>query len=158
MSRQINFYMDKTTEFQFIQFIKNSGFIFVRRSDGITVDPCDDKDLFLFIIREKYLQFLKFRNNSVDVLNSLGIEYRRNNIIEDKKIVTGGRIYICDAYKDEKYSIYMEDFVKDYNKLKGWIIKRVPYQNYYNMGKIKNKVYICDSMLMYSENNYRFQA
>ena len=158
MSRQINFYMDKTTELQFIQFVKDSGFIFITRSDGINVNPYDDKDLFLFIIREKYLPFLRFKNNSVDVLNSLGIEYRRNNIIEDKKIVTGGRIYICDAYKDEKYSIYMEEFVKDYNKLKDWIKKHVPYQNYYNMGKIKNKVYICDSMLTYSENNYRFQA
>ena len=158
MSRQINFYMDKTTELQFIRFVKNSGLIFLRRLDGITVDPYDDKDLFLFIIREKYLPFLKYRNNSVDVLNSLGIEYRRNNIIEDKKIVTGGRLYICDVYKDEKYSTYMEDFVNDFNKLKDWVKKHVPYQNYNNMGKIKNKVYICDSMLKYSENNYRFQA
>ena len=48
MSRQINFYMDKTTEFQFIQFIKNNGFIFIRRSDGKIIDPCENNDLFLF--------------------------------------------------------------------------------------------------------------
>lgn len=157
MSRQINFYMDKTTECQFIQYIKNSGYIFIRRTDGIIVDPYNDKSLFFFIIQEQYLPFLKFRNSSVDVLNSLGIEYTRNNIIEDKKIVTRGRIYISDAYKDKQFSNYMNEFIKKYNELKSWIKKHVPYQNYNNMGKIY-KEYICDSMLTYSENNYRFQA
>lgn len=157
MSRQINFYMDKTTEFQFIQFIKNNGFIFIRRSDGKIIDPCENNDLFLFIIREKNPSILQYSCGSVDVLNSLGIEYKRNNIIENKKIVTGGRLFISDAYKDEKYSLYMEEFLKDYNKLKNWIKKHVPYQKYYHLGKLQDKEYICDSMLMYAEKDYRFQ-
>ena len=35
--------------------------------------------------------------------------------------------------------------------------KNVPYQNYTNKGKIQ-KEYISDSMLIYSEKNYHFQA
>ena len=51
----------------------------------------------------------------------------------------------------------MKDFGKNYNTLKKWIKKHVPYQNFNNTGKTY-KDYICDSMLSYSENNYRFQA
>lgn len=157
MSKQINYYMDKNAEKDFIEYIYDNSFMFINWYDGTIINPYEDNSLFYFITREKYLPYLKFRNNAVDVLHCLVIEYARNNIIEDKKIVTRGRIYISDAYKDKQYSVYTKDFVNDYNTLKNWIKNHIPYQNYNNMDKIY-KEYICDSMLKYSENNYRFQA
>lgn len=149
--------MDKNAEKDFIEYIYDNSFMFINWYDGTIINPYEDNSLFYFITREKYLPYLKFRNNAVDVLHCLVIEYARNNIIEDKKIVTRGRIYISDAYKDKQYSVYTKDFVNDYNTLKNWIKNHIPYQNYNNMDKIY-KEYICDSMLKYSENNYRFQA
>lgn len=157
MSKQINYYMDKETELNFIKYVYDNAFIFIKWSDGNLVNPYDDKSLFYYITREIYLPFLKFRNNAVDVLNCLVIEYTRNNIIENKKIVTRGRLYISDAYKENEYSAYMNDFNGDYNKLKKWIKTNVPNQYYINNG-IKQKDYISDNMLVYSKKEYKFRA
>jgi len=149
--------MDKKTEQEFIRFIYDNSFVFIKWSDGTLVNPHEDTSLFYFITREKYLPFLKYRNNAVDVLDCLVIEYTRGNIIENKKIVTRGRLYISDAYKENEYSAYMHDFNDDYNTLKKWIKKNVPNQYYINNG-LKQKEYISDSMLEYSEKGYKFHA
>ncbi len=157
MSRQINYYMDKKTECDFIKFIYDNSFVFIKWSDGTLVDPYDDNSLFYFITRDKYLPFLKFRNNAVDILNCLVIEYTRNNIIENKKLITRGRLYISDAYKENEYSEYMKDFVDDYNKLNNWIKSNVPNQYFLNNG-IKQKEYITDDMMIYSNKEYKFRV
>ena len=155
MSKQINYYMDKNTEHKFIQFALDNGLIFVKWSDGSKVNPFEDNSLFFFLTRDEYLSFMKFTSYSVDDFHSLVIEFSRNNIIEEKKIVTRGRIYISDVYKEK--TVYTNRFIEDYNVLCKWIKKNVPYQNYTNKGKIQ-KEYISDSMLIYSEKNYHFQA
>ena len=155
MSKQINYYMDKKNESDFIKFIYDNSFVFIKWSDGTLVNPCEDDSLFYYITREKYLPFLKFRNNAVDDLHCLVIEYTRNNIIENKKIVTGGRLYISNAYKDNEYSEYANEFNNDYTILKKWIKTNVPYQSFINNG-FEQKEYISDSMLVYSEKEYSF--
>ncbi len=157
MSRQINYYMGKKEETQFIQFVLGNNLIFINRNDGTKVNPLEDKGLFYCITKEAYLSLLTFRNNAVDILHSLVIEYSKNNVIEDKSIVTRGRIYISDACRESKYLAYADDFVKDYSLLSNWIKKNIPFQEYVNLGKIQ-KTYISDSMLAFSDRNYRFQA
>ena len=157
MSKQISFYMDKKTESDFIRFVYDNSFVFIKWSDGTLVNPVEDDSLFCFITRDRYLPFLKFRNGAVDGLHCLVIEYTRNNIIENKKTVTGGRLYISDAYREDEYSEYMKDFADDYNRLKKWIKLNVPYQYYINKG-VKQKEYISDDMLLYSDQEYQFLA
>ena len=157
MSKQINYYMDKKTECDFIRFVYDNSFVFIRWSDGTVVNPLEDKSLFYFITKDIYFPFLKFRNDAVDVLNCLVIEYTRNNIIENKKTVTRGRLYISDAYKESEYSEYKNDFNNDYNQLRKWIKANVPNQYFIN-GGIKQKEYISDSMLVYSEREYKFHS
>lgn len=157
MSKQIDYYMDKMTEQDFIQYAYDNSFVFINWFDGTIVNPYEDKNISLFITRDIYLPFLKFRHGAVDVLNSLVIEYTRNNIIENKKIITGGRIYISDAYREKEYDLYMNDFIDDFNKLKKWIKVNVKNQFYTNNG-IKQKGYITDAMLEYSVKEYSFQA
>ena len=149
--------MDKQTEQDFIKFVYDNSFVFIKWSDGTLVNPCEDKSLSYFITREIYLPFLKYRNNAVDVLHSLVIEYTRNNVIENKKIVTRGRLYISDACKENEYVAHKNDFNDDYNKFTKWIKSNVPNQYFINNG-LKQKEYINDSMLVYSEKGYKFQA
>jgi len=157
MSKQINYFMDKETEERFIQFVQDTGFYFIDWNDGKIVNPYEEKKLFYYIISEKYIKLLEYKNDTVDSLNCLVIEYIRNNIIEEKKIITRGRIYISNAYKDERFFNYSGEFLKDYNMLYKWIKKNVPCQNYSSRGVIQ-KEYISDSMLVYSEKEYFFQA
>lgn len=157
MSKQINYYMDKKTECDFIRFAYDNSFVFIRWDDGTMVNPLEDNSLFYFITKEIYFPFLKFRNDAVDVLNCLVIEYTRNNIIENKKTVTRGRLYISDAYKESEYYEYMNDFNNDYNQLRKWIKANVPNQYFIN-GGIKQKEYISDSMLVYSKREYKFRS
>lgn len=157
MSKQINYYMDKKTEREFIRFIFDNSLVFINWFDGALANPNEDNSLFYYITRANYLPFLKYRNNAVDILHSLVIEYTRNNIIENKQTVTRGRLYISDSYKENEFSVYMNDFISDYNTLKKWIKNNVPNQCFMNNG-IKQKEYISDSMLVYSEKDYKFQA
>ncbi len=157
MSKQINYYMDKETEILFIRYIRDNGFIFLKFADGAKVNPNNDCGLIFLVTKERYHSLIEYKNKSVNVLKSLVIEYSRNNIIEDKRIVTKGRIYISDAYKEPQFASYRDSLISDYNLLYKWIKKNVPFQTYNNMGKIQ-KEYISDGMLSYSEANYHFQA
>jgi hypothetical protein len=148
--------MDKEAETAFIRYVLDCGLVFIRDTDGTIVNPCEDTSWFYCITRKEYLPLLKFRNNFVDVLGCLVIEYRRNTIIEEEERVTGGRIYISDACKEEQYSNYTKSFIDDYNKLKKWIRAHVPYQSYVRNG-YETKEYISDSMLIYAERQYFFQ-
>ena len=85
MSKQINNFMDKETEERFIQFVQDTGFYFIDWNDGKIVNPYEEKKLFYYIISEKYIKLLEYKNDTVDSLNCLVIEYIRNNILEEKK-------------------------------------------------------------------------
>ena len=59
MSKQINYYMDKNTENEFINYIYDNSFVFINWLDGTLVNPNEDNSLFYFITKEEYLPFLK---------------------------------------------------------------------------------------------------
>ena len=154
MSRQINFYMDKKTEEQFLHFVINNGFIVFDRY-GKQLDILECKDTFVFLTKINYISYVKYRNDNIDILNSLAIELTRSNIDKDRQRVKRGRLYISDACKELQYIDYMNDFIKNYNILYRWIKKYIPYQYYKNKG-VQLKGYINDTMLEYSEKGYQF--
>ena len=91
---------------------------------------------------------MAYNDNWVDLFDSLVIDYTRNNIIVSKKRINDGRIWISDAYKEEQFSMYKESFQKDYNIIKKWIQKNVPYQYLYINGKQSSeKEYISNSLV-----------
>ena len=116
--------------------------------DGDILDYNDINTLFVLITGQDYLQHLAYNDNWVDLFDSLVIDYTRNNIIVSKKRINDGRIWISDAYKEEQFSMYKESFQKDYNIIKKWIQKNVPYQYLYINGKQSSeKEYISNSLV-----------
>ena len=113
------------------------------------------EELFPYITKEEFLPLLRFRNNCIDVMDCLVIEMVRNNVIDEEKVVTGGRIYISDAYKEVRYQAYADDFIAGYEKLHRWIKKNIPKQTYLN-GEKELKGYISNGMIKYSREGYRF--
>ena len=147
MSRQLSFSMDKETENNFLKFLEENDFILIN-DNGEILDYNDINTLFVLITRQDYLPHLAYNDNGVNLFDSLVIDYIRNNIIVSKKRINGGRIWISDAYKEEQFSMYKESFQKDYNIIKKWIQKNVPYQYLYINGKQSvGKRYISNSLV-----------
>ena len=86
MSKQINYYMDKNTEKQFLQFIYNNKYIVIDKH-GKELDILICKEKSVFLTKANYLPYLKYRYDIVDVLNSLVIELARSDIDEEKKLL-----------------------------------------------------------------------
>lgn len=154
MSKQINFYMDKDTECRFINFIIENDYVVIDNNGNILdIQHCND--LNILITKKTYLSNIEYKYDTVDVLKSLVIDYMRNNIIEEKKCVTRGRLWIGNACNKLHYSSYGNTFKEDYSNLCKWIKKNVPKQFFYNRG-IQEKGYISDGLLLYSEKGYQF--
>ena len=147
MSRQLIFSMDKETENNFFKFLEENDFILLNR-DGEILDYNDINTLFVLITRQDYLPHLAYNDNGVNLFDSLVIDYLRNKISVSEKRIKAGRIWISDAYKEEHFSMYKESFQKDYNIIKKWIQKNVPYQYLYINGKQSlGKRYISNSLV-----------
>ena len=147
MSRQLSFSMDKETENNFFKFLEENDFILLNR-DGEILDYNDINTLFVLITRQDYLPHLAYNHNGVNLFDSLVIDYLRNKISVSEKRIKAGRIWISDAYKEEHFSMYKESFQKDYNIIKKWIQKNVPYQYLYINGKQSlEKRYISNSLV-----------
>ena len=140
MGRQINFYMNKKIEEQFIEFIRKQQFDIVDPMGNIVSDYKNTWRLFLY--NPKYGQLIYVDSNKiVDYNNIPVIEFQRTYI--DASKMREGRLYISSYIKftDEETK---KLFIKDYNALVRFIRKKIPYQQPFDGG---TKRYICDDLV-----------
>lgn len=163
MGRQINFYMNKTIETDFIEFVMHSGFIMlwedvINKQCKKIVDISNDNERswLLILYKEEYGELIH-ENQYWDRINRIKspiIEFTKTGIDKNKNSIRQGRIWIgSDCVFNSEESKTM--FIKDYNKLVRWIKKNVPYQEYYHNNHTA-KGYINDDIKLLVEKGYRF--
>lgn len=163
MGRQINYYMDKEVENRFIAFLLQSGYkiLYDDTEEEEIKDIINANDIkeygFLYIYKELYGEIVYNEHYGweiIDEFNSPVFEFSRTQILEDKKGIREGRIWVNTNLEFENPDI-KEQFLKDYGKLVRWIKKNVPYQIYSHNGQDR-KGYINDSIMQYIQMGYKF--
>jgi hypothetical protein len=164
MGRQINFYMNKNVEEEFIDKIFCDGYSLVveyLEDEKITIYS-NRADLVLdrsrcYIYNQKYGAIVTKWKKYVDNWISPVIEFSRTTLDHEGRKVVRGRLWAqTQYYNSEGVTIHQNpDLLKEFNILVLWIKKRVPFQetiigNYY-----KIKQYINDDILQLYNQGYR---
>lgn len=150
MGRQINFYMDKKTEEEFIAYLEES-FLLVDSNNKMYKN--EERTYLYYCYKEDYGE-LVFRNDNgkIDSYKSPVIEFIRTRLLEEKKQIGRGRIWIgYEGEYDKKL------LLKDYQKIVRWIKKNVPNQEYKNIDMVR-RAYISNDLLNLGEEGYHFTA
>lgn len=161
MGRQLNFFMDDEAQDAFVRFLKDENFIFID-THGEKVESIDYSKRFHYLIKESYGMLLKhpIRKNDVDALKGLVIEYKNTFVIDDEKLIQGGRVWIESSYFDDNGEQISKDkdFIKDYEKICRWIRKNVPRKGFHYLNIRQEdyirKEYINDKLVMLVDNGY----
>lgn len=145
MGKQINFYMDRVDEKEFIGFVKNKFNLriiigqrhptaqLVELKDSDSLDDLSSKtDIMIYLVNIDITRFddvrVEFIQNTkdyfVEIMNSFIIEYSRE--VEKYGGINYGRIYIpTDQWKYHKLDkTKIKQMTKWYNQLERWIKKR----------------------------------
>lgn len=156
MGRQINFYMSKKVQAEFIEFLEQSNFLYVDYYVDKTVHPVFEDVYSVYLYKEVYGELRKKQDDKVyDSLIGPVIEFKKSMIKEDTKKIIRGRLWMTDWYYDEEGNkVKKNDWLtKDYEKLVRWVKKNVPYQEYNNKGYIL-KEYINDEIIELQKEGY----
>lgn len=142
MGRQINYYIDKKTEYEFAKFlftkdfniifedVKNKEIYFCKNIQDY--DKLKDLKCELFIYKDSY-EIEKYINKSnyrrIDSTISPVIEFTRTFIIEEEKKIVRGRLWYETKYFNENGELVAKDerILKEFNSLVKWIKKNVLY-------------------------------
>src|SRR5574344_3124489 len=95
MGKQINFYMDDSTQNRFLDFVRENQFIFLSY-DGKKIGNINDYYDFYLYKKEFGDLILKEYDKSLDILNSPVIEVVKTRIKGQK--VLRGRIWVSDIF------------------------------------------------------------
>lgn len=149
MGRQINFYMNKSVEREFFEFLNLKGYSILyenckeKRICKVTSYDELDESIWLVILYKETFGLLKYSNEEeykIDKLCAPVIEWCRTIVKEEEKIVKRGRIWMS-AGIEFKNSEIENQFNKDFDSLMRWIRKMVPRQEYDYKGQtIKNYI------------------
>lgn len=149
MGRQINFYMSKSVQEAFIDYLCQNNFLFLNYQaeyiDKITSDNIFD----LYLYKHNYGDIIICQDyvKRIDSLKSPVIEFQKTTIKENEKKVLRGRLWLLPQYyNDEGIKVKKEEaLLKDYQLLVRWVKKNVPYQkirkgDYYVNGYANDEV------------------
>lgn len=127
MGKQINFYMNDSTQNRFFDFVRENQFIFLSYY-GETIDNINEYYDFYLYKREFGDLSFKDYDKSLDTLNSPVIEVIKSRIKGQK--VLRGRIWVSDIFykKNIDNLEYCKKYMDAYQILYKWIKKNVPYQ------------------------------
>lgn len=161
MGKQINFYMSKDVEDEFIEQLKQNNFIFLitdfENNKIIDTHGKTDNSSKLYLFKEVYgnITMQEGMLSRLNTIKSPIIEFRRTIIKEDKKIILRGRIWVSNQYYDECGTIIKKNpqLMQDYNSLVRWIKKYVPYQEI-KKDECLVKEYINDEMKRLGEEGF----
>lgn len=136
MGRQINFYMGKKKQEEFLEFLIAQGYLFL--ADGVCneieyIQPskiiyesclCLYKDTYGTIkLDQKRYSNNKYINKSYNPI----IEYWRSNIKEEEKCIKFGRIWLS-SYEFYDLTADRSIITKDFNCIIRWLKKNLLYQ------------------------------
>lgn len=127
MSKQINFYMDDSTQNRFLNFIRENQFTFLSYY-GEKIDNINAYNDFYLYKNDFGNLILKEYDKSLDILNSPVIEVVKTRI-KGQKIIRG-RIWVSDLfYKNNIGNMeYCKKYIDMYQILNKWVKRNVPYQ------------------------------
>lgn len=156
MSRQINFYIGPSDQLKLAEYIKEKGIVALNRH-GREIDVSSPETNYLLLSRREFIPGFEYRDNGdIDCFSSYIIEYSRTNVSLEKSFVSLGRFwYGKRPGEGEENELKSKQIMKDYNGLKNWIKKNIPYQTYYRRG-VALKGYISDELLKYGEMDFWF--
>lgn len=165
MGKQINFYIDKTVEDEFMKQIFSQGFVLI-------AEDLDNKKLVTFNDLETtnsqmYILYLYKKDFGpivtdveceyrLDYLRSPVIEFTRTLIKREKKLIIKGRIWLESKFYDMNGEVVNKDpgLTKEYNSLVKWIKKNVPLQDI-SKGDFIVKEYITKSIKVIADSGFK---
>lgn len=166
MGRQINYYIDRKVENQFIKFVFENGFSILEEDlkneriniykDYLTFKTSQNK----FFLYKKSYGDIKDINNfkfKIDFIISPVIEFTRTVVIENEKKIVRGRLWYEPKYFLENGELYSKDqsILKDFSMLVRWLKKNVLYTEIIE-GGYPIKEYITDEIKkLVEEENYK---
>ena len=161
MGKQINFYMSKDVEDEFIEYLKQNNFIFLitdfESNKIINTYGKTDNSSKLYLFKEVYGDITMQEGvlSRLNTIKSPVIEFRRTIIKEDKKKILRGRIWVSNQYYDDYGTIIKKNpqLIQDYNSLVRWIKKHVPYQEI-KKDEYSVKEYVNDEMKQLGEEGF----
>lgn len=149
MSKQINFYMSKKKQEEFIDFLRMNSFLFLDASAKVINESNLENISSLYLYKQKYGNIIINSTNqrTIDSIKSPIIQYKKTIIKENQKKVLRGRLWMANQYyDDEGYVISKgEILLRDYKMLLCWIKKNVPYQKI-KKGEHYIKEYVSDEL------------
>jgi len=162
MGKQINFYMSKDVEAEFIEYLKQNNFIFLhidfKNNKIIDTHGETNNSSALYLFKEVYGDIIMQEGvlSRLNTIKSPVIELRRTIIKEDKKMIHRGRIWVSNQYYDELGIIIKKNpqLIQDYNLLVRWIKKHVPYQEI-KKEEHSVKEYVNDEMKQLGEKGFK---
>jgi len=161
MGKQINFYMSKDVEDEFIEYLKQNNFMFLitdfESNKIINTYGKTDNSSKLYLFKEVYGDITMQEGvlSRLNTIKSPVIEFRRTIIKEDKKKILRGRIWVSNQYYDDYGTIIKKNpqLIQDYNSLVRWIKKHVPYQEI-KKDEYSVKEYVNDEMKQLGEEGF----
>lgn len=131
MGKQINFYMSKSIQMNFIQYLEQNQFLFLDNKLTEIDQVGSDDVLSMYLYKLNYGEIFMKQENimSMDCIRSPVIQFNKTIIREEQKKVLRGRLWISNQYYDKNGVYHKKNaLLKDYILLNGWIKKNVPYQ------------------------------
>lgn len=157
MGKQINFYMSKTTQRDFVEFLKQNNFLFLNRDSAVIDDISFDNISTVYLYKRDYGNIIRHQSDikDLDIIKSSIIEFSKTRILKEKKKILRGRLWISTQYYDENNMIIKKEgvIIKDYQRLVRWIKKNVPYQNI-QKGEYYVKEYASDELVALQDEGF----
>lgn len=170
MGRQINFFIEKEKEDEFVRFAYENGLYVIE-------DNFDKNEIYEYKTFEEYILFHKLgklyfykegynkliiEDFFLDSTINDVIEFSRTGYIFDRKCITSGRIWFeYEYYNDnDKLVTKNEQLIKDYEMLSRWIKRNAPLHDFVVSIDGKDcyfKKYMTKKMIEYNESRkYKF--
>lgn len=160
MGRQIIFYMSKSIQTSFIDFLLERGFIFLDKNALLVNQAKSDNVTYVYLHKENYGNILmsKVAGIGIDALNGSIIQFRKTMIKEEEKTILQGRVWMEPQYYADDGTLMRKNelLLKDYQLLVRWIKKRVPFQKI-KKGEYYVKGYVNDELKDLQEKGYVFR-
>lgn len=158
MGKQINFYMSKVTQGDFIEFLKQNNFLFLTRNSAVIDDISFDDISTVYLYKQDYENIIRHQSDVIDldIIKSSIIEFSKTRILKEEKKILRGRLWISTQYDDDEDNMIIrkeELIIKDYQRLVRWIKKNVPYQNI-QKGKYYVKEYASDELVALQDEGF----
>lgn len=132
MGRQINFYMNKSIQKAFIDYLFQNNFLLFDKKATYIGKVISDNISSLYLYKYNYGNIIMRQDNtkSIDSLKSPVIQLNKTIIKENEKKILRGRLWLSHQYYDDEGMMIKkeESLLKDYQLLVRWVKKNVPYQ------------------------------